>query len=117
MGGRRRVATCDARGYIVGIAAVVACSVLAMSLGVIHERAAFLPMYPLGILVFTTRFAVGPAVVGGAVGGLAFDYLYVPHELPFTLSDIGTASTLVVMVALAALWDRLGDRAARARAS
>jgi K+-sensing histidine kinase KdpD len=109
--------TSDARGRFVSIAVVTACSIVSMSLGVIHDRAAFLPMYPLGILVFATRFAIGPAVAGGIAGGLAFDYLYVPPELPFTISDVGAAGSLVVMIALAAMWDRLSDRAARTRAS
>ncbi len=101
------------RGYILAVAVVVVCTLVSMAIEGILETTAFLMMFPLGILVVTTQFGIGPAVVAAAVGVLAFDYVFVPPALAFALPNLESGLNLVVMVAVTAVASVLAARLRR----
>jgi len=100
-------------------AIVAGCTILSMIFAPLVRTTAFLLLFPLGMLLVTARFGVGPAVVAAVLGVLAFDYVYVPPALAFAVPDLPNGLTLGVMMAVAAvasvLAEQLRRRAADAR--
>jgi two-component system sensor histidine kinase KdpD len=65
------------------------------------ETAAFVMVFPLGVLLVTAGFGVGPAVFTGITGLLVFDFVFVPPALAFAVPDAKNALTLAIMIAVA----------------
>jgi two-component system sensor histidine kinase KdpD len=65
------------------------------------QTAAFLTVFPLGLLVVAARFGVGPAAVSACGGVLAFDFLFVPPTLSFAVRERRDALTLLLILVVA----------------
>jgi two-component system, OmpR family, sensor histidine kinase KdpD len=79
----------------------------------ILHAAAFIMGFPLGVLVVTARFGIGPAVLTAACGVLVFDFVYVPPAMAFALPDLKDGLTLAVMIAVAAVASVLAEQLRR----
>jgi two-component system sensor histidine kinase KdpD len=73
------------------------------------ETAAFVMVFPLGVLLVTAGFGVGPAVFTGIAGLLVFDYVFVPPVLAFAVPDAKDSLTLALMVAVAGVASILAE--------
>jgi len=83
------------------------------------KNAAFLMVFPLGVLLLTARFGVGPGVVTALGGVLAFDYVFVPPEMAFAVRDrtdmLWLGAMLIVAGAATALAERIRRQVERTR--
>jgi K+-sensing histidine kinase KdpD len=98
------------RGYLAGLAVVATCTVVSMAM--LHT-ALFIMLFPLGVLVVTARFGIGPAVLTAVVGVLVFDFVFVPPAMAFSVADPKDVLTLAVMIAVAAVAGVLAERLRR----
>jgi len=73
------------------------------------ETAAFVMVFPLGVLLVTAGFGLGPAVFTGIAGLLVFDYIFVPPVLAFAVPGAKDSVTLVLMVAVAGVASVLAE--------
>jgi K+-sensing histidine kinase KdpD len=101
------------RGYIAGLAAVALCGVVSVAGAPILQAAAFIMVFPLGVLVVTVRHGIGPAVFTAAGGVLLFDYIFVPPAWAFAFPGVKDGLTLVVMILVAAVASILAERLRR----
>jgi K+-sensing histidine kinase KdpD len=101
------------RGYIAGLV-VVGIGLFVSVVGArILPTAAFGIVFPLGVLIVTARYGVGPAILTAVGGVLVFDYVFVPPFLAFALPDLKDGVTLGVMVAVAAVASVLAEQLRR----
>lgn len=98
-----------ARGYEVGLAVVAIATLLSVAGQPVLETAAFIMVFPLGVMLVTAGFGVGPAVFTAVTGILVFDFVFVPPALAFALPDAKNGLTLVLMVAVASLTSVLAE--------
>jgi two-component system sensor histidine kinase KdpD len=77
-------------------------------------------IYLLGVLVVATRFGRGPSLLASLLSVAAFDFLFVPPQLTFAVSDTQYLVTfgvmLVVALVISDLATRIRDQADAARA-
>jgi K+-sensing histidine kinase KdpD len=101
------------RGYFAGVV-VVGIGLFVSVAGVsVLPTAAFGIVFPLGVLVVTARYGVGPAILTAVGGVLVFDYVFVPPFLAFAMPDLKNGVTLAVMVAVAAVASVLAEQLRR----
>ena len=88
----------DWRGYALGAATVVGVTLLLVPL---HERMAqanLIMVYLVGVVLVAQRFGRGPSILAAVLSVAAFDFLYVPPRLTFSVSDTEYLVTFVVML-------------------
>ena len=102
-----------APGYVWGLTAVAACTVVAMAGESILETAAFALVFPLAILCVAAAFGRGPAIVASIVGVLACDFVIVPPAMAFAMPNLKDGLTLAVMTAVAGAISMMVDRLRR----
>jgi two-component system sensor histidine kinase KdpD len=106
-------------GYLVApaVAALTAFPLLGGASAV--QTAAFLTVFPLGVLLVAARFGIGPAVAGACGGVLAYDFLFVQPTLSLAVREgrdaLALALILAVTVAASFVVERLRRRAATAQ--
>jgi K+-sensing histidine kinase KdpD len=109
------------RGYLAAIAVVTLCTQLSVAGASFLHATAFILIFPLGVLVVTAAFGVGPAIATVVGGGLVFDFLFIPPVRRFAIADTKDAMTLAVLLLVAAVAgmvaERLRRQAARSRRS
>ncbi len=101
------------RGYLVAAAVVVLYAQLSLAGGPFLHATAFLLAFPLGVLVVTAGFGVGPAIVTAAGGGLVFDFLFIPPVRRFAIADMRDALTLAAMLGVASVAGMVAERLRR----
>jgi K+-sensing histidine kinase KdpD len=100
-------------GYVAGLL-VVGLGLFVSVVGVsILPTAAFGIVFPLGVLIVTARYGIGPAILTAVGGVLVFDYVFVPPFLAFAVPDLKNGVTLAVMVAVAAVASVLAEQLRR----
>jgi two-component system, OmpR family, sensor histidine kinase KdpD len=109
------------RGYLAAVAVVTLCTQLSVAGASFLHATAFILIFPLGVLVVTAAFGVGPAIATVVGGGLVFDFLFIPPVRRFAIADTKDAMTLAVLLLVAAVAgmvaERLRRQAARSRRS
>jgi two-component system, OmpR family, sensor histidine kinase KdpD len=70
-------------------------------------------VFPLGVLVVTARFGIGPAIFTAVGGVLVFDFVFVPPAMAFAWPDLRDGLTLAVMLAVAAVASLLAEQLRR----
>src|SRR5262249_51204469 len=75
------------RGYLAAILVAAAASLLSFVLFGRRELADVVMIYLLGIVLIATRFGFRASVAGGVLSVLAFDLLFVPPYLTFSVAD------------------------------
>jgi two-component system sensor histidine kinase KdpD len=101
------------RGYGAGIGAVVLCTALSVASAGVLETAAFGLVFPLAVLAVTMWFGVGPALLTGALGIFAFDFIVVPPFMAFSALNRRDALVLTLMLAVALMAGALAERLRR----
>jgi K+-sensing histidine kinase KdpD len=101
------------RSYGAGLVIAAACAVLSILGARILHSTAFVLVFPLGVLVATVRFGIGPAIFTAVVGVLVFDFVFVPPALAFAVPGLKDGLTLAVMVIVAALASFLAEQLRR----
>jgi K+-sensing histidine kinase KdpD len=101
------------RGYLVAVAVVALCTQLSVAGAPFLHATAFLLVFPLGVLVVTAGFGVGPAIVTAAGGGLVFDFLFIPPVRRFAIADMRDALTLAAMLGVASVAGMIAERLRR----
>src|SRR3982074_2627536 len=92
---------------------VLLCTALAMIGAPVLETAAFIMAFPLGILLVTARFGIGPAVFAAVVGVLLFDYVFVPPAMAFAVPNLKDGFSLALMGTVAGFASVLVERVRR----
>jgi K+-sensing histidine kinase KdpD len=109
----RRILRLPLSGYAGGLAIVAACTLLSVLGEEILQTTAFVLVFPLGVLLATVRFGIGPAVLTAVAGVLVFDFRFLPPALTFSVPGLKDGLTLAVMVAVAALASVLAEQLRR----
>jgi two-component system sensor histidine kinase KdpD len=100
-------------GYAAGVGVVALCVLISLMGAALFRTAAFLMVFPLGVLVVAARFGVGPAVLTAVSGVLAFDYVFVPPVMAFSVRDPNDALMLGAMLVVAAAATLFAERIRR----
>ncbi len=100
-------------GYLAAVAVVGLCSQLSLAGGSFLHATAFVLVFPLGVLVVTAGFGVGPAIVTAVGGGLVFDFLFIPPVRRFAIADMRDALMLAAMLGVAAIAGMIAERLRR----
>jgi two-component system sensor histidine kinase KdpD len=100
-------------GYAAGVGVVALCVFISLLGAALWKHAAFLMVFPLGVLVVAARFGAGPGVLTALGGVLAFDYVFVPPEMAFSVRDWNDVLMLGVMLVVAGGATVFADRIRR----
>ena len=107
------------RGYGFALAVMAACSAVDGLLLQYLGLANLIMVFLLGVLIVSARTGRGPAVLASLLSVAAFDFLFVPPRLSFTVADTQYVITfgvmLVVALLISNLTTRIRDQAAMAR--
>jgi two-component system sensor histidine kinase KdpD len=90
-----------ARGYVWGLAVLLACTAVWMLGGSVMHAAESVIVFPLGVLFVAARFGIGPGVCTTVAGVLLYDFLFIPPTWTLAVADRKSMLTLVVMLAVA----------------
>jgi len=101
------------RPYAGALAIAAACTCFSTVGAEVLQTTAFILVFPLGVLIATIAFGIGPAVLTAATGVLVFDFVFVPPALAFAVPDMKNALTLAVMIAVAGLASVLAEQLRR----
>ena len=109
----RRFSRLPFKAYAAGLLVVAVSAVLAGIGETILHSTAFVLVFPLGVLLATVRFGIGPAVLTAVCGVLVFDFMFVPPAMAFVVPGPKDGLTLAVMVVVAALASVLAEQLRR----
>lgn len=109
----RRLLRLPVQGYAAALAIVAGCVLLSILGEEILQTTAFVLVFPLGVLLATVRFGIGPAVLTAVAGVVVFDFMILPPALVFVVPGLKDGVTLAVMVAVAALASVLAEQLRR----
>jgi K+-sensing histidine kinase KdpD len=108
-----------AYGYATALAVVSICTAVSLAGEGVLDVADRVLLFPLGVLVVSARFGIGPGIFAAVSGIVVFDYLFVPPTLTFAVGSKKSALTLgitwTVTMVISVLTDRLRRQAERAR--
>ncbi len=96
----RRPATLDWWGSAQALAAVLGTTGVAWLMSPVSELANVAMLYLLAIVVVATRHGRGPAALASVLSVAAFDFVFVPPYLGFTVSDVRYALTFLIMLVI-----------------
>jgi two-component system, OmpR family, sensor histidine kinase KdpD len=102
-----------AHGYLASVAVIALFTELSVAGAPFVHATAFVLFFPLGVLVITAAFGVGPAIVTVAGGGLVFDFLFIPPVRRFAIANMTDALTLAAMLVVAAVAGMVAERLRR----
>lgn len=86
------------RGYLMGFAVVLVCTLTAWSMLRRFELSNLIMVYLLGVVVVAMRYGRGPSVLAAVLGVAAFDFFFVPPVFTFAVSDTQYLVTFAVML-------------------
>jgi two-component system sensor histidine kinase KdpD len=69
----------------------------------ILQVADLIVLFPLGVLVISARFGLGPAVFTAVAGVVAFDFLFIPPTMTLAIREGRNVVTLLVMLGVTAV--------------
>jgi K+-sensing histidine kinase KdpD len=101
------------KAYAAGLCIVALCTALSILGEETLHSTAFVLVFPLGVLLATVRFGIGPAVLTAVAGVVVFDFIFVPPALVFNVPGLKDGLTLAVMVAVAAVASVLAEQLRR----
>jgi K+-sensing histidine kinase KdpD len=94
-------------GYAAGVGVVALCVLLSSLGAALLQTAAFLMVFPLGVLVVAARFGLGPAGLTAVGAVLAFDYVFLPPAMTFSIrgwNDVLMLGAMLVVAGAATLF-------------
>jgi two-component system sensor histidine kinase KdpD len=86
--------------YAKTIATCAVAALAAAPLSAVFELSNVVMVFLLAVVVVAVRWGRGPAVLAAFLGVGAFDFLYVPPRLSFSVSDVQYLITFMVMLAV-----------------
>jgi two-component system, OmpR family, sensor histidine kinase KdpD len=95
--------TSTRRAYLMGIVAVMLCTIIASLMFPYFELSNLIMVYLLGVVFTASRYGRGPSVLATILGVAAFDFLFVPPYLTFAVSDTQYLVTFGVMLVVATI--------------
>jgi K+-sensing histidine kinase KdpD len=101
------------KAYAAGLLIVASCTLLAGIGETILHSTAFILVFPLGVLLATIRYGVGPAVLTAVCGVLVFDFMFLPPAMVFVVPGLKDGLTLAVMVLVAGVASVLAEQLRR----
>jgi len=109
----------SAYGYAAALAVVSICTAVSLAGEGVLDVADRVLLFPLGVLLVSARFGIGPGIFAAVTGIVVFDYLFVPPTLTLAVGSKKSAVTLgitwTVTMIIGVLTDRLRRQAERAR--
>jgi two-component system sensor histidine kinase KdpD len=117
--GRRAAAPTSRMPYAYSIAVVAAVTAACMLVQTHLDPANLTMLYLFGVVIIALEWGRGPAVLGAALGVLAFDFFFVPPHFTLAVADkqylLTFAGLLVVGVMISSLAGRAREQAQAAR--
>ena len=98
-------------GYVWSVGIVILSTLLCHAMFPHFDRSNLIMVYLLGVAFVASRFGRWPAVVAACSSVAAFDFLFVPPYLTFSVSNTQYLVTFAVMLVVALLISSLGIRA------
>jgi two-component system sensor histidine kinase KdpD len=89
------------RPYVVALAAVFVCTIVAAAGKSILQTSAFALVFPFAILLVAARYGRGPAIAASIAGVVACDFAIVPPAMAFAMPNLKDGLTLLAMTAVA----------------
>ncbi|MEO7432102.1 MAG: sensor histidine kinase KdpD [Dokdonella sp.] len=99
--------------YLKSIAVVAAATLVCSQMTGRFERTNIVMIYLLGTVLVAARFGRGPSILASILSVALFDFLFVPPQYSFTVSDTQYAITFGVMLGTALLISNLATRGRR----
>jgi len=93
--------------YLKGLAVVAVATLVCSQMTGRFERTNIVMIYLLGTVLVAARFGRGPSVVSSVLSVALFDFLFVPPQYSFAVSDTQYAITFGVMLVTALLISNL----------
>jgi K+-sensing histidine kinase KdpD len=100
-------------GYAWGAAIVCMCVGCALASARILQVADLAVLFPLGVLVISARYGLGPAVFTAVAGVIAFDFLFIPPTMRFGVRDGRNAVSLLFMFIVTAVLSLMTEQLRR----
>ncbi|MDP9034460.1 MAG: PAS domain-containing sensor histidine kinase, partial [Myxococcota bacterium] len=100
-GARLRMGTL--RAYLAGLGVVATGTAISLAGAPVLQTAAFIVVFPAGLVIVTASCGIGPAVLAAVAGGLAFDFIFVPPAFEFAVPNLKDGLPLVIMLLMAAV--------------
>jgi two-component system sensor histidine kinase KdpD len=95
---RRRVLATDWPAYGTAVAAVAVATAVARLMAPVSELSNVVMLYLLAIVVVAMRTGRGPSLLAAVLSVAAFDFVFVPPQFTFAVSDIRYVLTFLVML-------------------
>jgi two-component system sensor histidine kinase KdpD len=89
------------RPYLMSAVVCCAAAAIAAPMHEVFELANIVMVFLLAVVVAAVRYGRGPAVLAAFLSVAAFDFLYVPPRLSFSVSDVQYLMTFAVMLVVA----------------
>jgi K+-sensing histidine kinase KdpD len=96
--------------YLAAVATAIGCTIVSLLGATVLQTAAFLLVFPVGVLYAATRFGVGPSILTAFGGAVVFDFVFVPPAWAFAVPGLKDGLTLAVMAAVAAVASILAEQ-------
>jgi K+-sensing histidine kinase KdpD len=100
-------------GYAWGAAIVCMCVGCALASARILQVADLAVLFPLGVLVISARYGLGPAVFTAVAGVIAFDFLFIPPTMHLGVRDGRNAVSLLFMFVVTAVLSLMTEQLRR----
>jgi two-component system sensor histidine kinase KdpD len=109
----------DPFGYVAAVLTILATATVAWLLFGRKQLTDVVMLFLLGIVLVSMRFGSGPSLLAAVLSVLAFDFIFVPPYLSFSVTDLSHIVTFGVMflvsVVISGLTNRIRDQADAAR--
>src|SRR5262249_50062749 len=96
----RRARLAAMRGYASAVAAVAACPPIRLGMPPRFDLVNVAMVYLLAVVGIALRFERGPVIATSVLSVAAFDFLFVPPQLAFTVHDAQYLLTFAMMLAV-----------------
>src|SRR5437016_1459300 len=88
-------------GYLWAVGAVAACTAAGFAMAPRFDLVNIAMVYLLAVVTIALRYSRGAAVLTSVLSIAAFDFLFVPPRLTFTVDDAQYLFTFAIMLAVA----------------
>ncbi len=85
-------------GYLMSILTVIICTAINFIFNNYLDTSTFVMVYLLGVIYISVKGYYGPAIVATFLSALTFDYMFLPPQFMFGISDLQSIITLITMI-------------------
>ncbi len=87
--------------YLKAVVVVISCTLVAYFMSRYFDLSNVVMAYLLGVVIVSSKYSRGPAILASVLSVAAFDFFFVPPKLTFVVSDTQYLVTFVVMLVVA----------------